>query len=51
MIFLLVICVTGQPLLFSIGHWLDSTAYGVLSRDAPSVSLDNLARTSRSIYP
>ena len=52
-LFLLVICVTGLPLLFSeeIDHWLHPTHYAMLPADAPRANLDDLVRTSRTIYP
>jgi uncharacterized iron-regulated membrane protein len=53
-IFLLLICVTGLPLVFrdEIGDWLDNgPPYEAVAKDAPQVSLDIVARTARRLYP
>jgi uncharacterized iron-regulated membrane protein len=52
--FLLVICVTGLPLVFrdEIGGWLDNgPAYASVPEGTPTVSLDNVAATARGLYP
>lgn len=52
--FLLVICVTGLPLVFrdEIGGWLDNgPAYASAPEGTPTVSLDNVAATARGLYP
>jgi len=53
-VFLLLICVTGLPLVFreEIGDWLDdSLPYADVSPDTPTMSLDRLVATSRQMYP
>ncbi len=51
--FLLVICVTGLPLLFSdqIDEWLEPHAYEVLPAGTPAASLDRLTAAGRKMYP
>jgi len=52
--FLLVICITGLPLVFrgEIGDWLDnSLPYASAPDGAANVSLDHLAATARQMYP
>jgi uncharacterized iron-regulated membrane protein len=52
--FLLLICVTGLPLIFSeeIRDWSsDSQVYADLPAGTPNVSFDRLAELSRQIYP
>ena len=52
--FLLVICVTGLPLIFrdEIGGWLaDGPPYASVPDGAPTVSLDAIAGTARGLYP
>jgi uncharacterized iron-regulated membrane protein len=52
--FLLLICVTGLPLVFrdEIGDWLDhDPAYASVTDGAPMVSLDSVAATARAMYP
>lgn len=51
--FLLVICVTGLPLLFSdqIDHWVHPHTYETLPPGTPAVSLDRLVATGRRMYP
>lgn len=51
--FLLVICLTGLPLLFSdqINHWIDPHSYVALPSGTPPVSLDRLVTTGRQMYP
>ena len=52
-IFLLVICLTGLPLVFSdeIDHWLEPHAFQALPADTPTVDLDRLVATGRDLYP
>jgi uncharacterized iron-regulated membrane protein len=53
-LFLLVICVTGLPLVFrdELGDLLDdSLPYASVPDGTPSVSLDHLVATSRQMYP
>jgi uncharacterized iron-regulated membrane protein len=52
-VFLLVICLTGLPLVFSdeIDHWLDdSPPYAVVPSGAPRADLDGLVAESRRRY-
>jgi uncharacterized iron-regulated membrane protein len=52
--FLLVICVTGLPLVFTdeIRDWLDDgLPYASVPAGTPNVSLDRLASLSRQMYP
>jgi uncharacterized iron-regulated membrane protein len=52
--FLLVICVTGLPLVFrdEIGGWLDDgPAYASVPEGTPTVSLDSVAAAARGLYP
>jgi len=52
--FLLVICVTGLPLVFrdEIGAWLDhGPPYASVPEGTPAVSLDSVAGTARALYP
>ena len=52
--FLLLICVTGLPLVFrdEIGDWLNKDpAYAVVPEGAPIVSLDDVAATAHKMYP
>ncbi|HEY0340738.1 MAG TPA: PepSY-associated TM helix domain-containing protein, partial [Steroidobacteraceae bacterium] len=51
--FLLVICVTGLPLLFSdeIDHWLDPHVYEQLPESTPAAPLDGPAAAARRLYP
>lgn len=54
MLFLLIICLTGLPLVFSeeIEDWLsDSLPYAVVAPDTPAVSLDGLTAAARQRYP
>lgn len=53
-LFLLVICITGLPLVFSdeIGDWLENgPAYASVPADTPAVSLDKVVATARARYP
>ena len=53
-LFLLVICLTGLPLVFQdeIGDWLDDSApYAQVAADAPRVSLDRVLAVARQHYP
>ncbi|WP_430390149.1 PepSY-associated TM helix domain-containing protein [Dyella sp. 20L07] len=51
--FLLLICLTGLPLIFheEIDHWLEPHDYVTLPNDAPRASFDHLATLSRQMYP
>ena len=52
--FLLVICVTGLPLVFrdEIGAWLDNgSGYASVPDNTPAVSLDSVAGAARGMYP
>jgi len=52
--FLLLICVTGLPLVFQdeIAGWLEGgPAYAAVPEGAPTVSLDTIASTARAMYP
>ncbi|MFT4119043.1 PepSY-associated TM helix domain-containing protein [Bradyrhizobium sp.] len=52
--FLLLICVTGLPLVFSdeIGDWLETgPAYASVPDGTPAVSLDSVVATARAMYP
>jgi uncharacterized iron-regulated membrane protein len=52
--FLLLICVTGLPLIFrdEIGDWLDQgPAYAPVPDGAPMVSLDSVTATAHGMYP
>lgn len=53
-LFLLVICVTGLPLVFreEIGDWLDdSRPYAQTASDAPRIGLDQVVTTALRRYP
>jgi uncharacterized iron-regulated membrane protein len=53
-LFLLVICLTGLPLIFNeeIGDWLDdSLPYAAVPADAPRADLDRLVATARQLNP
>jgi uncharacterized iron-regulated membrane protein len=53
-VFLLVICITGLPLVFhdEIGHWLKPPSrYATLPADTPGTSLDELGTKAHSLYP
>lgn len=52
--FLLVLCVTGLPLIFrdEINHWLDNdTSFAVLPSNTPLASLDQMVDAGRRMYP
>jgi uncharacterized iron-regulated membrane protein len=51
--FLLVICLTGLPLVFEdeINHWLKPHHYAELPADTPAASLDHMVEASRALYP
>ncbi|WP_213774029.1 PepSY-associated TM helix domain-containing protein [Bradyrhizobium sp. dw_78] len=52
--FLLLICVTGLPLVFNdeIGDWLDDgLPYASVPAGTPNTSLDHVAALSRQMYP
>lgn len=52
-LFLLVICLTGLPLVFheEIDHWLEPHEYVTLQADAPRASFDQLAAIGHRMYP
>ncbi len=52
-VFLLVICLTGLPLLFSeeIDQWLDPHMYEPLPADTATVNLDRVTAIGRDLYP
>jgi uncharacterized iron-regulated membrane protein len=52
-LFLLIICVTGLPLLFTneIDNWLHPVAYAVVPPGAPKANIDDLIRASQRVYP
>ena len=53
-LFLLLVCVTGLPLIFSeeIAQWLDDgPPYAVLPANTPLASIDGLIAESRRLYP
>lgn len=53
-LFLLIICITGLPLVFrdEIGDWLsDSLPYAMSAENAPTVRLDTLTAVARQRYP
>ncbi len=52
-LFLLIICVTGLPLIFSeeIDGWLEPRHYAALPADAPHASLDGLKARALAAYP
>lgn len=52
-LFLLMICLTGLPLIFheEIDHWLDPHQYADLRADAPRASFDQLAAIAHRQYP
>jgi uncharacterized iron-regulated membrane protein len=53
-VFLLIICLTGLPLIFNkeITHWLDnSPPYAVLPAGTPGGNLDPMLEQSRRLYP
>lgn len=55
-LFLLIVCVTGLPLLFSEQIWDtfvgdDDPPYEVLPSDTPNVSLDVIVEKARALYP
>lgn len=51
--FLLLICLTGLPLVFheEIDGWLQPHHYADLPKDTPSASLDRLAQIAHEMYP
>jgi len=51
--FLLLLCVTGLPLIFSgeIDHWLDHSHYDLPQPGASAPSLDRLVAIGRRMYP
>jgi uncharacterized iron-regulated membrane protein len=52
-IVLLVLCITGLPLIFAeeIQDWSNDTAYAAVPEGTSSVSLDKIAATSHAMYP
>ncbi|KFD27442.1 membrane protein [Sphingobium yanoikuyae] len=52
-VFLLVICLTGLPLIFheEIDGWLNPTSYARVAQDTPRINLDRLTAQSRALYP
>ncbi|MFT3813400.1 MAG: PepSY domain-containing protein [Acidovorax sp.] len=52
-VFLLLVCLTGLPLVFSeeIEDWISPHTYAELPATAPRVSLDRLAAIGRQMYP
>lgn len=53
-LFLLLICLTGLPLVFEeeIDNWLDNDPpYAALPAETPAANLDRLVATSRGLYP
>ncbi len=52
-LFLLLICLTGLPLVFSdeINNWLEPHTYVSLPDNTPRASLDRLAETGHRMYP
>ena len=51
--FLVLICVTGLPLVFrdEIDQWLQPHVYASLPPDTPSASFDRIAAASHAMYP
>ena len=51
--FLLILCTTGLPLIFSeeIGDWLNETPYETLPAGAPAADLDGMVEESLRRYP
>ncbi len=52
-VFLLMLCLTGLPLLFSdeIDQWLGPRTYQSLPADTPMTNLDQAAAAARGLYP
>ncbi|WP_114239737.1 PepSY domain-containing protein [Dyella sp. C9] len=52
-LFLLLICVTGLPLVFheEIDHWLEPHTYAALPADTPNASFDRIAAIAHQRYP
>ena len=53
-LFLLMLCLTGLPLIFSdeLTHWLDDARpYAQVASDAPKADLDRIVTVSRHMYP
>lgn len=52
-LFLLVICLTGLPLVFSdeIHDWLEPKSYAQLPESTPRASLDTLVNEARALHP
>lgn len=51
--FLLLICLSGLPLVFSeeIDHWVDPHTYEAVPVGTPAISIDKLASISRRLFP
>jgi len=52
-VFLLLICITGLPLVFAeeIDGWLDPHTYATVPAGTPNLNLDRLTATARQLYP
>ncbi len=53
-VFLLLLCLTGLPLIFSheIDHWLDDAKpYAEVAAGTPRASLDAVVAESKRLYP
>ena len=52
-LFLLVLCLTGLPLIFGdeIDGWLNPHTYATLPADTPTANLDRIVDTTRARYP
>jgi len=52
-VFLLVICITGLPLVFAeeINNWLEPHTYAQLPANTPAVDVDRLTQTARKRFP
>jgi uncharacterized iron-regulated membrane protein len=52
-LFLLIICVTGLPLVFreEINGWLQNHQYADLPANTPTVSIDRLTKTGHDLFP
>ncbi|GGA06758.1 PepSY-associated TM helix domain-containing protein [Dyella caseinilytica] len=51
--FLLLICLTGLPLVFreEINHWLEPHHYVALPADTPTANIDRMVAAARAMYP
>ncbi|MDE1150518.1 MAG: PepSY-associated TM helix domain-containing protein [Azospirillaceae bacterium] len=52
-LFLLLICLTGLPLIFAeeINHWLEPHHYADLPADTPRADLDGMVGQARALFP